>query len=371
MKKFKKIAIYLIGALTIFGVMMLVAKLFSASSDSSDTTQQYSYATARLGSLDMSVDGVGQLQAKNQIDLQAVAAGDAIDVVAVHVTNNQEVTEGQLLVTLDASDAEDKIYDAQLQLASAEIKLKQVEDLYDNETIDDRRQRQTQEISYKQTQKSLVDAQEDLQDYYIRAPFDGILTDLQIAAGDSISRSDVIASIISPDNELAITLNEVDALKINVGDAVSLTFDALPGVTSEGAVEYIDTIGTATSGVVTYGVVISVDEDGLNLRPGMSVNAEIAAESVTDVIVVPNTAIKSSGSLVYVQVQSDDGTIEDREITVGLSDDFYTEIKDGLAEGEKVVTQSTSTQSDTNSQSGSSLFGGLMGGGPPGGGPGM
>jgi len=86
--------------------------------------------------------------------------------------------------------------------------------------------------------------------------------------------------------------------------------------------------------------------ENFQLREGLTVTVSIIVAQKSDVLLVPNSAITTQGRQTYVQVVSPDGTIEERSITTGISDWQYTEVTDGLSEGEKVVVlQGTTTPS--------------------------
>ncbi|NTV55449.1 MAG: efflux RND transporter periplasmic adaptor subunit, partial [Candidatus Moranbacteria bacterium] len=244
--------------------------------------------------------------------------------------------------------------------------------LYDKETKDDKLNRQSQEIAVAQARNKLADAREELEDYNIRAPFDGVVTSLSVSAGDSVSRDDAVASVISKELYAKISLNEVDAAGVKTGDAVTLTFDAIDGKTVEGAVSKIDTIGTVSQNVVTYNAELTFDSRSVeDLKPGMSVDAEIVTEEKTGAVTVPIAAVKTDRSgASFVVVRSDDGS--DRRVTVetGLSTDTSVEITKGILEGQEVVIRtemSSASASSSEKQSGSvMMMGGTgMGGGRP------
>lgn len=248
---------------------------------------QYVTAAAEKGTLSVSVTGSGQVEAVSQVDLKPVVAGDAIDVMNVYVKNDQEVKKGDLIALLDSADAEKTVRDAELSLRSAEIKMEQTKKLNNSQTKDDRLIRQAQEISVTQSANKLADAKENLSDYYIRALFDGIITGLSVSSGDSVSRSDVLASIITKDIQAKVALNEVDAARVKVGDKATLAFDALPETSVTGRVIKINTIGTVSQGVVTYNAEISLETQPELLKPGMNVSVNIITDVKRDVVLVP------------------------------------------------------------------------------------
>lgn len=318
---------------------------------------RYITAAVEKGTLAVSVTGSGQTEAVSQVDLKPVAAGDAIDVIEVYVKNDQTVKKNDLIALLDPEDAQKAVRDAELSLRSAEIKMKQTKKLNDNQTEDDRLVRQTQEISVAQSANRLADAKEQLQDYYIRAPFDGIVTGLSISAGDSVSRSDILASVITSDVRAKAVLNEIDAPRVKTGDKAMLNFDALPDTTISGQVTKIDTIGTVSQGVVSYSAEISLDTQNNFLKPGMSVSAAIITDIKTDVLLVPLGAVKSDESGNYVEILN--GTTPQRKnVEVGAANNEFTEISGDIKVGDKVVTQTIDPNAAATTSSGSGGFGG-------------
>lgn len=310
--------------------------------------------TAERGTLRVSVSGSGQVAARSQVDLKSVRAGDGVDVVSVPVKNDQQVKKGQIIAVLDGSDIARSLEQARLNLRSAEIKMKQTEDTYDTERKQDLWNRQLQEVAIATSRLSVADAAERLADYTIRAPFDGIVTGLSVEAGDSLSNETILASVITEEMVVEVSLNEVDAAQIAAGAKATLVFDALPGVTVTGTASKIDTIGVATQGVVAYGAEITLDEQQPKLKPGMSVAADIAVMEKTDVVLVPNEAIVERDGRTVVRVAAgvrreggENGTaapaVEERTVVLGATDNIQTEIVSGLEAGERVVvTTSTS-----------------------------
>ncbi len=305
------------------------------------------------GDLRLSVSGSGQVEALSQVDLKPVIAGDGIDVIEVRVKNNQEVKKGQVIAVLDTEDARRDIENAELGLRSAELKQKQVNDQYDRDTKEDRWQRQTQEVAVQQGRNAVRKAQEKLQDYFVKAPFDGIVTGLSVEAGDSVSRDTVLASVITRDMRANIVLNEVDAAKVSEGDVVILSFDALPELSLTGKVSRIDTIGEIAQNVVSYGAEIVFDwQDGL-LKPGMSVSADIVVIEKKGILLVPNAVLSVSSGKTTVRTQTGN-----KEVKTGLTDNVHTEIISGLSENDTVLlAETTLSAASASSQNGNrSIF---------------
>lgn len=317
---------------------------------------QIKTATVTKKDLIIAVTGSGQIAARSQVNLKPVVAGDAIEVRQVIVKNDQEVQKGQLIAILDTADAVKAVRDAELSLELARIKLEQTKITNNNDSSADALARQSQKISVTQQEIRLRDAQEKLLDYSVRAPFDGVVTNLSVNPGDSISRDTLLASVITTEMIAKISLNEVDAARVRNDNAVQLTVDALGGQTLSGRVTKIDTIGTITQGVVYYNAEISLSDTIELLRPGMSVSAAITVAEKEGVLVIPNGAIKKSStgeSLVQIPNKKNISTLnfEEKTIETGMANDTETEVTKGLSEGDSIVTQIITGTGSTNTQS--------------------
>jgi RND family efflux transporter MFP subunit len=236
---------------------------------------------------------------------------------------------------------------------------------------------QSAELSVRQRENALQDAKDKLSDYFIRAPFSGTLATLNIKKSDSVSAGTSVGALITKNKIAEISLNEVDVAKVKIGQKATLTFDAIPDLSISGSVADIDTIGTVSQGVVTYVVKISFDTQDERIKPGMSVSSNIITDIKQDVLVVPNSAIKSQGGESYVEVfgaplpAPADGLIGSISSTapnkigvqVGLSNDKDSEIISGLNEGEEIVSRTISSTNTKTTTSTPSLFGSGGGGG--------
>ena len=226
------------------------------------------------------------------------------------------------------------------------------------------------ELTVKQRENALLDAKEKLADYYIRAPFDGTIAKIDIKKSDSITSGTIAATLITKQKLAEISLNEVDAAKIKIGQKATLTFDAVEGLTIAGSVAEIDTVGTVTQGVVTYAVKIGFDTQDDRVKPGMSVSAAIVTDIKQDTLMVPNSAVKSRGEEHYVEIfdsplaesQSSQGAASanpprQQTVEIGISNDTSTEIISGIKESDQVVTRTITSTSQATTQQAPSLFG--------------
>ncbi|MFA6251084.1 MAG: HlyD family efflux transporter periplasmic adaptor subunit [Candidatus Paceibacterota bacterium] len=228
-------------------------------------------------------------------------------------------------------------------------------------------------LDIRSAELSVQSKQNAYNDCFVHAPFDGIIATLTAKVGESSGSS--IGTLITEQKVVTISLNEVDIAKVELGQKTILTFDAIEDLSVEGVVSEIDSVGTVSSGVVTYNVKISFDSDDERIKTGMSTNIEITTESKENILVVPSSAIKAKNGVSYVEIFNPSSDLPIRkEIEIGISDDTLTEIISGLDEGDKVIIKtttsgnsSTSTKSSTNDKNimmggGSPMGGAVMGG---------
>jgi len=230
------------------------------------------------------------------------------------------------------------------------------------------------QIAIDDAQKDLEDAQEELDEAkskspVITAPFDGFITRVNVEGGDEVLTGTVAVQLADPNKfEADILVSEMDILQVKLGGEAWVQVDAIPGLSLPAEVTHISPTATIQSGVVNYEVEVevkSIEEvmqkwqqgqgkqqgqtptmipEDFQLREGLTVTVSIIADQRNDILLVPNAAITTQGKQTYVQVISPDGTIEERAIQTGISDWQYTEVTEGLSEGEQVVVpQGTAT----------------------------
>ncbi len=231
----------------------------------------------------------------------------------------------------------------------------------------------SQLLSIRQREDALADAQEKLADYVIKAPIDGTVAKFSLKKGDQASSGTAVATIVTSQKFAEISLNEVDAVKVKQGAKATLTFDAIEGLQITGEVADVDLLGTVSQGVVTYNAKIVFDTQDERVRSGMSISASVIVDVKTDVLLVPNSAVKTQGSAHYVQTfdpsvpRNANGQVVTLQaptrvdVEIGASNDASTVITGGLKEGDEIVTR-TVTAASASSSSGARIPG-LPGGG--------
>jgi RND family efflux transporter MFP subunit len=254
-------------------------------------------------------------------------------------------------IITDLTSAVNNIVNGNRTLRDAKTDLADLKDGPD--TLDLR----SQELALKQKREALAN-------YSVVAPFAGIIASLgDVNIGDTLSNGATIATLITKQKMAEISLNEIDAAKVKVGQKTNLTFDAFDELNIVGTVAEVNLIGTVSQGVVSYTIKIGFDTQDDRVKPGMSVSASIITESKMDVLTVSNSAIKNQGDVNYVEVLNDvSSTPISQNVTMGISNDTVTEIIDGLNAGDLVVTKTvtgtTANQTANKTPSVTSILGG-------------
>lgn len=274
-------------------------------------------ATVRVG--DIACAGSGTFEANLTQTITATGSGE---VVSLNVSVGSRVSAGQVLATLGGSSAETSLENASISLQNAQLTLK--------------------------------NAQDALENYTITAPISGTIIEKNFKAGDTIDNNSLSAAggtlaVLYDMSTLTfeMKIDEKDINKIQVGQEVTITADAVEGVTFSGVVDTVNINGTTVSGQTNYPVTVVID-DAKDLKPGMNVSADIIVERAGTVLCVPVDAVNRGSDQPTVQVAlegalDETGTVVDpskletREVTLGRNDTDNIEITSGLQEGDVVV----------------------------------
>jgi RND family efflux transporter MFP subunit len=180
----------------------------------------------------------------------------------------------------------------------------------------------------------------------IRAPMDGVISDLEIQKGTIISSAISVVgsgtSVITLSDMSHIfvlaSVDESDIGNVKVGQNVDITADAYPGRHFSGKVVRIALTGVNTTNVVTFEVKIEVTSDDRELlKPQMTANVDIIEANKSNVVMVPMMAIMRKHQKTYVAVVKPDNTSEEREVTLGIDDGENEEVTSGLNGDEQVL----------------------------------
>ncbi|MDO4563087.1 MAG: efflux RND transporter periplasmic adaptor subunit, partial [Clostridia bacterium] len=160
------------------------------------------------------------------------------------------------------------------------------------------------ELEYNDSLSSLSDAYTSAEDYTLTSPISGTILVKNYKAGDTVyGTNSTELMVVADTSKMVFTINvdELDIAKIQLGQTVDVTADALEGTTLYGTITKLTALGTTSNGVTTYPIEVTIDNPG-ELRPGMNVNAEILVQQSFDTIVVPVGAVSYYDGKYYVTV---------------------------------------------------------------------
>lgn len=219
------------------------------------------------------------------------------------------------------------------------------------------------EAEVDQARLSLQQAERQLEDARLVAPFAGTVVAVNYQPGEEVSAGQPAVQVVDLSAlQIELPLAEIDVARLAVGQEAEFIIDALPGVTLRGQVSYISPVATITQGVVNYPVIVEIENPDPAVRPGMTAGVSIIVDRRDDVLLIPNRAVRAAGPQRVVEVLYQEQVFE-APVTLGISNESSTEIVNGLKEGDAVVLRSTATTQATPRGAGGGFFGGFGGGG--------
>ncbi|HZD57482.1 MAG TPA: efflux RND transporter periplasmic adaptor subunit [Anaerolineales bacterium] len=332
------------------------------------------------------------LQQYNKVDQKRLTNPERVQALSRLVSAEQAMDEAFAIYNwylLGYTDTEIAQADAELAVAKADLEAAQADW--------DRLQNGTSQAAIALTEATLADAQREyervkdgpsqedidaaqaavdaaqatLDHAQLLAPFTGTITQVDVKTGDLVSsgesafRIDDLSSIY-----VDLEISEYDLASLEVGQPATLEFDAIPEVQYTGEVTEIGMVGTVSSGVVNYPVVMRITNADEHILPGMTASITIVVDQVEDALLVPNKAIRTSGDQKTATVLFEGQQIT-VPVTVGLVGDSMSEVtSDQLREGDAVVVSGSVASTTTTSNQSNGNFGGGLGsfdGPPPGG----
>jgi HlyD family secretion protein len=371
-RSIKKIFIWLLILAAV-----VAAYIFYVQSNAPRPEEQYRFQSIMRGDVTQTISANGTL---NPVTLVNVGTQVSGRVSKLYVDFNDEVEKGQILLELDDSlfkaqigEAQGSVNNAKAALELAQASEARMRSLFQQEYVS--RQELDQAVQALKSARAQLETaraqlrrhQTNLDFSIIRSPVSGVVVDRVVDVGQTVAASFQTPTLITIAQDLSkMQINssfaEADIGNIKVGQKAKFNVDAYPNRTFEGIVKQVRLNPTITSNVVTYNVVVTVDNPDLILLPGMTAYVNIAVASHEDVLLAPNSALrfkprldeeegastavprssrKKGGSQdvptgkVYILQQ---GKLEAVPVGLGITDSRVTEIiTDRLKEGDHVV----------------------------------
>jgi HlyD family secretion protein len=375
MKKNKKLLIIL--AIAVMAVLAGIIIVFSGSKKI-----QFKTAKIQKGKITQTVRATGNVNPVTTIIVGTRVSGT---IVALYADYNSKIKKGQLIAQIDPTPFENELKQSEAELLNAkatlfkaEITLKDTErtlkrkqelfkrDLIARSELDDAETayntaRAQYEIALAQVKKAeagLRQAKTNLGYTRIVSPVDGVVIAKNVEVGQTVAASFQTPTLftIAPDltkMQVDTNVDEADISKIKTGMEVNFTVDAYPDKKFKGIVSQIRLSPTVTQNVVTYNVVISLDNSHLLLKPGMTANVTFVVNSKENVIKIPNSALRFKMPDTPPSKQQGVWVIRGGKsvrvnVKTGISDGEWTELIEGdLKEGEEVIIEIATKKQDS------------------------
>jgi len=218
-------------------------------------------------------------------------------------------------------------------------------------------------LQFEQARQAVQTAQANLDANNLTAPFSGTITEVNGMVGDQVTpatnafRIDDLSQM-----KVDVQVSEVDINNVQVGQPVTLTFDAISGKTYNGKVAEVATAGDSVQGAVDFTVTVALTDANKNVKPGMTAAVTITVKQVNNVLLVPSRAVRLVNNQLVVYVL-ENGQPKEVNVTLGASSDTMSEVvSSNLKAGVNIILNPPSNLFSRPSGNGSG-GGGAFGGG--------
>lgn len=356
------------------------------------------YKTEKIsrGEIKSVVTATGTVNAVTTVSVGTQVSGT---IKKLLVDYNSPVKKGQLLAQIDPATFQSQVDQAMANLLSAKANLEKAaviaidtqrtyqrnkelfaqnfiakSDLDAAETSfkSAEAQQKVNQAQVEQAKASLKIAETNLQYTNIISPVNGTVISRSVDVGQTVAASFQTPTLFSIAQDLTkmqinASVDEADIGRVHTGQEVSFSVDAYPDTVFSGKVSDVRNAPTTVSNVVTYDVIIKVDNPQLKLKPGMTANVSIIIETRRDVLRIPNAALRFKPAVAAAEKSE---TKEEKQrikgikvwilenekprpvqVTIGISDGNYTEIRSGKLEaGKEIITDNLNNKKGSGSQ---------------------
>jgi HlyD family secretion protein len=348
-------------------------------------TEKVEYQTADVtrGDVVQSVSATGQLNPVTNVTVSSQISGN---ISKVNADFNSIVTAGEVVAQIDPAPYEASVDQAKANVAYAKAALELANLTADRKKelvaehaapqadLDTAIATQHQALATVQIQQAnLETAQINLDHCTISTPISGIVISSSVAVGETVAASFNAPVLFTIANDLAkmqidASVAEGDIGQLAVGQEVNFNVDAYPTRTFHGKVAQIRNSPSTVQNVVTYDTVVAVNNDDQKLKPGMTANLFIVIAQQKDAVRIPNSALRfrppdedqnkgspspgapggqgspkphpqhPNGTKTIYTMPPGGTTPQPVQVKLGITDGIYTEVTEGLKEGDSIVT---------------------------------
>lgn len=320
--------------------------------------------------IEQSIEAVGKVYAKDQVDVGAQVSGQ---IIKLYVKVGDKVKQGDLIAQIDKDKQQNDLDITKAKLESIKASLESKKVAFDIASKQYQREQklyaqkatsleslETLKNNYYtlkadvadlnaqviQLEISLKNAQKDLGYTTIRAPIDGYIINVAVDEGQTVNANQSTPTIVKIANldemEVRMEIAEADINKIKIGTEVNFAVLSDPDKKYQALISSIDPADTevsdssSSSSAIYYYAKFFVPNKNNFLRIGMSIQNEIIIQSAKNVIVVPTYTIYNDTNGYYVEILENDKKIK-KYIKLGIHDAINTEVLEGLSENEELI----------------------------------
>ena len=372
----KKRFFILLGLLIAAGV----AYYFFSSNSKQETT--YLTESVTRGNVEKTVVASGSVESVNEVDVGAQASGK---ITKLYVKLGQEIKKGEMIADIDSTTQINTLNTKKAALVSYQAQLKAKKTAYDvalssynrlsklytqkatsfldsvntaKSTLDNAKaEMEAIEANIKQAEIEVNTAETNVSYTKITAPMDGTVISVPVSEGQTVNANQTTPTIVTIADlskmKIKPEISEGDITKVKAGQEVSFTILSDSQTVYHSVIDSVDPANTTTSdssstsslssssssttSAIYYYANVLIDNPDRTLRIGMTTENNIKIANAKDVLLVSNMAIQKRDGKSFVNVLNDKNQPEPREVEIGVQNDFKTEIKSGLNEGEKVI----------------------------------
>jgi len=363
-----------------------------------EPTQDYETQTAQRGNIESSVLAIGMLQASKLVSVGSQVSGQVLN---LPVPLGGHVNKGDLIAEIDNLTQKNDLETAKasLTITNAEYKAKQAQINQAQKAFNRQKamfkenasSKEDYEIAeadlavYKaeldqlkaekiQNQLSIESAELDLGYTTIKAPMEGVVVYNSVEVGQTVNANQTTPTLVELADLSKMTIkaqiSEADVINVKPGQAVYFTILGQPNKRYEAKLRAIEPGPTSMDGddsdmessdsdAIYYNGLFEVDNPEGVLRIGMTAQVSIILSEAKDVLLVPSQVIqKHSGRSVRYQVPVlENDKVIHKKVEVGISNNVYTEITDGLTEDDQIVIGSAAENAPTRTRKSRSPMG--------------
>jgi HlyD family secretion protein len=345
-----------------------------------DTTTDVSYrfATVVRGGIDRVVTATGELDAVTTVQVGTQVSGSLAE---IHADFNDEVVTGQVLAEIDPRLLEAAVQEGEAalarnlaQLSHAQSEHERSKQLWDDD-LTSRVQYETTQYALEVAEQSVTSAEialerarQNLSYATIYAPISGTVIERNVDVGQTVAASlsapqlFLIAADLSR-MQILVSVDESDIGLVEAGQIARFSVQAYRDSNFEGVVRQVRLQSSTQESVVTYTVVVDVDNTDRRLLPGMTATVDFIVESADDVLQVPNAALRftpaettdvargtssggaAGGDDVRLWWMNSEGALQPVLVATGITDGQHTEVQGATLEAGMQIVIGVNEQS--------------------------